>query len=322
MLSDWDSIQSEDSSGGITFYNGKHMTVLEHPSFPGVIIKITSSQHALDMLESVKKSQAICEEHKLSTCFIPESRVILLDPLVNEKSQTALFIMEKVKGTISPQRSREQSESAFEEFSSSFELEAKWRKYFLQATHFICLTGYWDTSWKNILLMENGFGYVDFEGMEPIPRLQKIGIERLLAMAPPQFYKMIFDTAVSHHVFTGEQESEILKSCETHTEDLKLRSQVRAWHKEHKVSAAPIPLTNWQGGTLERTILEKFISECATKASDYEGSLIDQRKIWWDLPGRLQGSKFNQALVNLQNAGLLCTWTTAPASRSIYSIYF
>lgn len=335
VLEEWDDIQNNTRPDRIIKHRGKHMKVFEHVDFPGLIIKLPSPKHAQDMLKCVTTSQQVLKDYpEITSCKIPATKVIQLGDI------HSLFVMEKVQG-INFDRAQEVSEQAYEQFSNDPAVEKQWRTYFRDATELICLIGYWDTSWNNIILTDKGLGFVDFENVYPEPQNIITGISRLLMMAPPQFADMIVQIAAKYNItseelceaFTGYFGNATITSIEEfklHRQaELDLRSQVRKWHQDHKsIDAGAIDATRWNIGSIERAIVDKFNQGIKDRFTQYKDNPVEQRKVHWQpLSYALQvkRSEFDAALENLHKQGIVCTWTTQEmlqAELAVYNIYF
>lgn len=331
ILEDWEEISkiSDDRpQKNIILHNGKHMTVFEHVQFPGLIIKLSSPASAQLMLNSVSKSQQILKEHpEIKQCKIPATRVVPLN------AQYALFVMEKVKGIGSSYQALEVSEQAYEQFKNAPDMEDKWCAFFRDAAEYICLTGYWDVSWNNIILMENGFSFVDFEHIYPSEENILTGISKLLNIASPEFLDMIIGITSKHNVPSDilferlmVQDARAFKL--KRQSELDLRSRVRTWHKDHQITRPDdkINVGPWTNTQLEKTIVEKFNEEAEARQKHYAPNPIEQRKLWWRPLEQLgvQQEQFDAALKNLQLNGIVCDWTISeyPKIDPIYYIYF
>lgn len=344
IYKEWDAISNREDSPNIpVFHAGKHMRVFEHKNYPGFVLKLPPLKHAQDMLSSLEMCQKVQKKHRLNHCFIPATKVIPLNDApksaYDPESGYGLFIMQKANGIISPSEAREVSERNFEKFANDPKLKMKWKEYFRQAAEFICLTGYWDTSWSNIIIMEDGFGFVDFETVDPSKPNILCGITRLIEMAPPDFTDMIAGIAEKYHVdrplianYIQSKNMEEIK--QKRKEELSLRSKVRHWHKKNgiKKGAQKCNENQWPAGSLERKIISKFNGSVDNNASMryYKGCLIEQRKLHWqpfshecDYADR---SDFDAALKNLQEKGVISDWKAEEnrfqSRLASYNIFF
>lgn len=328
VVKDWDAIHADSPPERIIKHAGKHMRVVEHAEFPGLIIKLPRPQLAQEMYACLERSQQVLKEHpEIKHCMVPATKVIPL----NENH--SLFVMEKVQGSASYQ-AQEISEQAYEQVEKDANLEMKWRSYFRDAAEFICLTGYWDTSWNNIILMQNGFGFVDYESLAPTPQHLLTGISRLLEMAPPQFADMIIQIA-SKYGISSEQLCEELRVKRLETfkierrQRLELRSKVRLWQKTHPINhpTGKIDGTRWNADSIEGKIIEQFNKETARLKEFVKHNPIAERKLWWQPLTSLsiKREQFEAALKNLQTDGIVCDWTTKAFGQPEllgYHIYF
>jgi hypothetical protein len=333
VLRDWDAIYSDEPPPRIIKHAGKHMRVIEHAEFPGLIIKLPSPQHAQGMYACLQRSQQVLKDHPhIKHCKVPATKVL---PLNKDRS---LFVMEKVEGIISSSHAQEVSEQAYEKFENDPNLEMKWRSFFNDAAEFICLAGYWDTSWNNIILLQNGFGFVDYEHLEPSPQNIITGISRLLEMAPPQFADTITQIASKYGIsFSSQQLGGALRVPNldafkiARQQKLDLRSKVRKWQKGSKIKnpAEKISLERWHEASTERIIIDKFNESVADQQKYYKHNPIDQRKLSWQpfcFNKALKRDQLEAALQNLQKHGIVCDWTTEEnpwdATLVGYDIYF
>lgn len=345
MYNDWNEIKDgHNITKNIpVFHAGKHMTVFEHAKYPGLIFKLPGLEEARSMLVNVETCKNIVKHHNLHHCVVPHTKVLVLEDAPKDEYSLegghGLFVMQRVDGIISPSESREVSERAYEKFESSSQLKRKWEEYFRQAAEFICLTGYWDTSWRNILLMKDGFGFVDFENVEPTKGNILCGVTRLIEMAPPEFTEMIVGIAEKYQIrassisnFLRCKDIEHLK--QRIREELSLRSKVRQWHKEKGIVEASKKCDRnvWPEGSFERKLIKKSNDSIhhAENLPYYAGCLIEQRKLHWQPFGEQTYYKdrnsFEKALKNLQENGIVCTWTTKENNFQPhlvgYEIYF
>lgn len=220
-----------------------------------------------------------------------------------------------------------ESECEYELFSSNSQIKEKWRTYFAHAAELIARLGYWDTDWRNILLdKDNGFSFIDFERNEPTADNIKNGIERLLKMAPPEFYGEIASIAKRHGVnidiSTLQQEQKVL---------LETNAGVRKWHRQNSVTDQS-PVLNEQGynSTTEKAIIDKLTAQLNDAChKDRAGeNLVERRKAFWQPLCDLSVSRsdFDAALTQLKNKNILCSWTVEEnrfqAQLACYNIYF
>jgi hypothetical protein len=308
--------------------------VFEHSKFPGWVIKLPSASVAKEMLGYVQEAQQTVEDHQLHYCFIPDTKIIDLEGTAY--SEYGIFMMQKVPGIINASQAQESSEKWYEIFDHYPQVKDKWKEYFRQAAEFICLTGYWDVSWRNIILMENGFGFVDFERVDPNLSNRACGISRLIRMAPPEFFDVIVEIGKKYQV----QEEKILADFETgdlelakqkRQAELALNTKVRYWHKEKGISdfGQKINVDFNALNTFEKSIVQKF-NEKMEDGSYKQGSLLEERKLFWQ--PFVSGIKFedvrefNAALRTLEEKGILCDWKIeenhSNPNLDCYEIYF
>lgn len=331
VSSELNNIISGKPTKKITKHPGKHMYVFEHADFPNVVIKLPQPQHAQEMLESLTICQGILRDHpEIRHCFIPPAREVMLS------ANYTMFVMEKVRGSISSAQSQEESEKAFEKFPSSAELQHKWETFFMDAAQFICLTGYWDANWKNILLIDEAFAFVDFENVSPTRKHQCTGLAGLLKMAPPECIESILAVAaendISEHEICAELGVKDIETFKTLRHDyLALRSQVRKWHSANHITnpSHPLNIERWNENSLENRILKQLEAQNKKNLCNphLRGSLIEQRKMCWQPASDLQFSKeaFNKALENLKASGNICAWKAEGGEEDIpftYTIFF
>lgn len=318
----------------IADYEGKHIPVFELKGFPGFALKLTSKTNADEMFTCVETCQKIANDNKLDKCFVPPSEVVALGKYNNEtKDEYALLVMEKGKGTISL-ISQEKAECAYDEFSTHTLLRETWKEYFRQAAEFIALTGYHNTSWRSILLMNDGFGYVDFEKVTNTDSNRKKGFMGLLRMAPVEFFVMISETAKKYKIEITDKKLTDLKTEKT--KNRLIRSKTRAWHKQISLSDPKknisLPPTYGENSK-EKEIVDHLNAKRAKLNVRYpHWPLIEQRKVMWhpflknaDASDETR-AKFETALNNLQKDKLVCDWLVdeIPSIKNWveYTIYF
>lgn len=310
-------------------HRGNHMKVVEHVKHPQWVIKFAPrtgvNEENNEMLRNITFCQQKVRENKLDTCIIPRAEVVF-----ENKNSVSLLIMEKLKGSLSPEETRDQSEIAFEKFSTNEGLRAFWEKMLIQAAEFIALTGYWDVCWSNILILKNGLGFIDFEGVEPNEENISRGLLRLINMAPVEFIDRIVAIATKYNIILGNIEE--IKAQRYF--ELALNSKVRAFHREQKIGYNQ-KIKDYQLDGLgidERKIINKFnkVIEENSKDACYSGSLLAQRKLkiqpYLSREG-LSERDFEETLRNLQSRGILCDWTFKQQSESskcltLFHVYF
>lgn len=332
ILRDWEEIMDRNPTVNIpVFHAGKHMGVIEHADYPKRVIKLPSIEHANAMLSCLKMCEGVVKKHQLDCCIIPPTEVISLEGTAQPTH--GLFIMKKVNGKAAND-AKEASEIAFEKFTSAPESKARWQKMFQQAAEFICLTGYWDTSWSNILLLPNekGFGFIDFEHVTPDPNNIACGINRLFEMAPPDFFNSIEEIASKYHVYLEPRFQDLEAAKQKRGSELALSSKIRAWHTAKGIVQGnqKVDETQWADSSLERKIVNKFNKDIEKNSNFqyYAGSLIEQRKVHWQpfcFDINESRADFESALHNLQKANVLCDWTIekmASEKTDIFKIYF
>lgn len=307
-------------------HRGKHMRVFEHANFPGLVLKLTSLASVKEMLAYVESSQKIVKDHNLLCCMIPFTEIVELDD-----TRLVVFVMERLDGMTSPAACQEASEREFELFSLLPEMKEKWKEYFRQAAEFICLTGYWDGGWTNILLMKNGFGFVDFENVQPMVYNITKGIERLLLMAPAEFYEMIVDIAKKHKIdpsslFEALSSKDIEEAKKRRSEKLDIRSKARSFHqqqnivKAEKIDKSTLPN---RYGYYERKIIDEFNQEVDRNVLFIQGSLVDQRSLGCQpLRHEREREKFDLALEQLKKDKVIAAWTVSENSFQPHLAYF
>lgn len=309
--------RDSNSQRQIKYYAGKHMKVFEYDCFPGVIIKMTHLGGALMMMDCLQKCHQI-KTSNLNYCHLPQAELIKLDGTTQ-----AVVIMEKLDGNTNPMECMELSEREYEKFAENPALLNKWREYFKQAAEFICLTGYWDTDWRNILLMKDGFGFIDFESVDG-SNLK--GISRLIPMAPVECFDDILEIGLRYGLTNKDMLSRTTK--EKRKAELELHTQIRAWHKKMNIQALQkIDPKELFKETIQFEII-KSLNEAIERQKDYsyyEGSLIMQRRLHCQPLMDFKKDDYDAALKKLQNKNLICTWTIEENSYEpnlhIYQIY-
>ena len=123
-----------------------------------------------------------------------QSRFTFLQP---PSFSHGIWIEEKLQGTFNYLEAEDESIRVFSKFSEDPDLKAKWMKIFEQAAKFIQLTGYHDVDWRNLLKMENGIGFIDFERMHFSDETKKAscagyGLLNLMGMCPPESIKTMY----------------------------------------------------------------------------------------------------------------------------------
>jgi hypothetical protein len=289
VLQEWNDIHDDNPPPRIIKHRGKHMRVFEHTQFPDLVIKLPRPAHAESMFKSLQNSQQVLKAHpEITRCKVPATKVIPLD------KKHSLFVMEKIQGIIPPFQAQEVSEQAYERFAKDANLETTWRSFFQDAAEFICLIGYWDVSWANIILIENGFGFIDYEHLNPSPENITSGIYGLLNIAPSCFVDMIIQIFSKHGI---SSEKLCTRLSVNNLEEFKLkrqaslalRSKVRKWQKDHQIKnpADKIDIiTRWHLSPIEKIIIEKFNTVVERQQEYYANSPIDQRILHWAPLGR------------------------------------
>ena len=177
------------------YFNGKHRTVLALKKYPGLVIKIIhGSNNTKDLLmnESMQKARELVQSKKLQHIFIPDAVYIPSDNSFSD----GVWIEEKLNGTIDYIQAEDESIREYAQFSTHPELKEKWVKFFRQAAIFIKESGYSDVDWRNLIKMENGIGFCDFEGVDfSKDKASAIsgGLSRLIEMSPPEAIQAIDD---------------------------------------------------------------------------------------------------------------------------------
>lgn len=314
-------IKNRESDEHIHFYNGKHCTVFSHTAFPGLILKIMGTAQAEDSLKNLETAQTLVKDYSLDSCYIPQGKIIELD------SESTLFVMEKAPGMTNPSNCALISENEYALFGTSPEIKEKWRTYFVQAAELIARLGYWDTDWRNILLdKDRGFSFIDFEKNSPSENHILGGIERLLQMAPAEFYPEIAAIAKQHGV-----DIDISKTQEEQRELHERNASIRKWHQEHSVNAESTVLNiqNLSPDFIEKAIidmLDKQLNNEYFQKSTGE-NLVEKRHLscqpLYQL--KVERAEFDSALQRLKERNVLCTWTVREMFQkelACYDIYF
>lgn len=303
-------ISNKDTRNGFTvFHCGKHMSVFEHEKFPGLVIKIPSLSNAKEMIVFLAGCEKLVREKGWKNCLIPAAELI-------EDGDKAIFVMEKVNGIIDADLAEEMSEVEFEKFDQDPSLKAKWTTFFTEAACFICESGYWDVSWRNIILTEKGLAFIDFENLNL--NASGDGIQRLLNMAPYQLFDEIAQIARKY----GVSIKNLTK--EERMNDLKLHSMIRQFHASHSISLNQ-PIKFEKRPVLEELILNKFNQSLKPKHS----TLIAQRTLWcqpfaFDNIPLEEKENFETAIKNLKKGNFLAAWTTDNRTDICtgYTLYF
>lgn len=142
------------------FFNGHHRTVFEHVDYPNKVIKIDSTSEKLTEIdEAIQKTIQYIKETGNKFCFVPNVERVRID------DTCSIWIEDKLEGVYDWRVATDKAERIFEACEDDPELKAKWIAIFKATAEVIIYAHYSDVSWKNLLLMEEGIGFVDFENV-------------------------------------------------------------------------------------------------------------------------------------------------------------
>lgn len=255
------------------------VVVFEMTSLEGLIFKRLPIEKARALEKTMHACALLTKENGLHLCKVPRCELIVLD----NQPDFGMLVIEKMEGIHNPLTAQEASERVYDRFHEDPRLMADWMERFRQATAFICLTGYAKVNWREMLLVEEGFGFVDFEGCEiqtPYAKVRaKIHLSRLIDLAHPDLEQVIVETASLYEVST-KRSLEEKQSREAH---LAFRSEIRRWHKERGIlnPKHQVPVGGWTEGSIESKVIEKINSSVLKQGDDakLQGCLIEQRCI-------------------------------------------
>jgi hypothetical protein len=329
------------------YFNGKHRAVFELQAYPNHIIKLTGipSESDREMVETIQKCRLVVEDKQLKRCFIPTVQLV-------EASERAFFVEEKLEGIYDAYQARDLSEQQFQEFEVNPALKAQWIEMFVQAAELIVATGYYDVDWRNVLLMEGGLGFIDFEKIDGEVGSVASGVFRLLQIAPLEAIDPILEIAkkncLENKLFqfccyepdfldrgytrasSYEDSVSILKAARQET--LACRATVSQYHKEKNINDpnALIDTFSFPEHSLERLIIE-HCNKALTNRYRYSSSLIEERTIGWQpfLSSNFKESQeaFEQSLSDLKEDKVIGNWRKLRGEREMadgwkYDQYF
>jgi len=260
-------IQSE-----IIRYKGKHMSVFGILKHPTLIFKEPTLKSAQSMLLSIAAAQKVVTENRIQTCIIPRAQII-------EKEGKHFFVMDKLPG-LTHGAAQEAMEQEFEQIPTSPKMRKKWEAIMTGVTKVTCKLGYWDMSFQNIVFMKEGWGFIDWEEVEPSMSCIYTGMKRLFSMAPAELFDTICSVADScipdfqrrfceedpiYDYKLGQQKSRNLTEFKQEIADsFTLRSEVRSWYRAQEIDQKSVlkplspgdlffPEESW-----EKRILDQF----------------------------------------------------------------
>lgn len=327
---------------GRFYTTGNHRLVFDLKAYPNYIIKIDSSgANQKVIFDAIEKGRAVVKNENLNRCFVPESTMIT-------KDGKTIWIEQKLAGIFNPYDAGRKSEEQYENLSKDSDLMQKWQDTFGQAADFVAGTGYGDIDWRNILLMDEGFGFIDFEEVVLNPSKVANSLYCLLCMAPVEAFDRIFDVVEKHRLernflvfvsimlppdksFTKEMsfrdKMEIIKQIRR--EELDRNAKIRLHHRLKNITNLTdrVDPTGYDLGSTERKIIDKFNSKIAGPSQYCSGNPVEVRKLLWQpLRENIAKNEFDRALKQLENDGVIATWSVrSNPNNSIldeYNIYF
>lgn len=293
------------------FHNGKHMYVFEHVDFPGLVIKIPNLDNAKEMIVFHADCEKFVKEKALPHCLIPAAELII-------NGEKAIFVMEKVNGTIDASLAKEVSEIEYEKIDQDPAIRKKWETFFSEAAIFICEKGYWDVGWTNIILTDKGLAFIDFERLNVGSNYE--GINRLLKMAPYQCFDLIKGIAQQYGIKKFEETTK-----ESRREELEFNIKLRQFHAKHSIKLnQPLQIKN--ASECEQIIIKRFDEQL--NSTHHVKSLQEQRYLFLypccveGLPVEKLG-EFENTLIKLVKKGLVFDWKKDGEQRiTSFEIYF
>jgi|GEM_PF-5788490 len=310
------------------YFNGHHRIVFELKQFPSHIIKIDSSSNA-KLYPDILKCQKLIQQKGWMRCVVPEVQIIK-----KGEGEQIIWIEQKLEGSYSSGEAKEISEKEFEKFGEDPSLLMKWNEIFSQAAEFIAATGYSDVDWRNLLLMKESLGFIDFESNAVFsnnPRETGFGLFRLLKMAPLESFSSILQVVekkgLQGHLFyyanqsqgfyqkgfrqeetTYEEALSLLR--EIRTEELAFTSGLRQRHEgKTEIQIHQDILNGYPENSIERDLLEQFNAK-----SNYDKhDLIGCRRLYLQ-PFLSHHEKIYdekdliQALEQLKKEGVIFSW--------------
>lgn len=340
-----EAISGRENPEGLVecYFAGKHRTVLEIKGYPYYIFKLQHRgpcEKFEDMATTIQKCRELVSTRQLHRCFVPDVRLVNF-------SGKAIFIEEKLEGTYDYSSARDKSEALFRKFRQDPNLQGKWIEAFTQAAEFIAITGYSDVDWRNILLMDEGLGFIDFEGVELDEVYQNkvaLGLYRLLEIAPIEAIDPIIDIVkrlnleadlltyarLDKYGFTKEttfKEAVVMLKTKRQKE-MELHASIFQHYQDKGVDPTKELATSYLESSLEFHILKL----CNEHLVNYSGgsikSPIDIRHLCLDAfeMGKLYhsfGDKVTQdmlknALANLKSDGYIAVYLSEGNSFEIY----
>jgi hypothetical protein len=325
------AIQERTSDKVLRYYNGNSRTVFELKGHPDHILKLDSPEHA-SMLHTIQKCRRIAS---LPRCVVPKVQMEF-------KGRHIVWIEQKLQGIFDSFEATDAAEVLYYRFREDPALREKWIEVFRQAAQFIIWTGYYDIDWRNLLLMEEGVGFVDFEGVpleKPDLQSQGIGLLRLLAIAPLEAFDAIFkvveNNRLQNTLFLYARHLPHLRECKetmSYAEKVQLLRTIRAnelalgttlaeFHKNMDDPRKPANTSPYPAGSPERAIIDKFNQfegkERCTTARRIRDLFLDP----YDLPAHTPQA-IDRALERLKADRVIATWTKRTAPFPNYSVYF
>lgn len=352
VQNNYDSIGTHESSVVKRYFAGHHRTVFELKEFPDFIIKLGEGDES--MLKTIQKSAEVVERLGLFRCVVPNVHLV---PLTNGEK---FWVEEKLDGIFSWVDAKAASEREFILLDTDPALKQKWNEIFTHAALFIIETGYWDVDWRNVLLMIDRVGFIDFEETAPENReMIASGLARLLEMAPPDSIDSALEI-IAEKGYLEDIKKELRKPIEDfkkeRAQSLDIHARVRKFHETKTFSTLTdrVDASKYPTDSDEYKIIRAFNNHMSYKsdACNIGTDLLDIRKLhtnpYLELGGPFCWSlsieelkakidellppikeKYEAALMRLKEDGVIAEWVrNLPQydhqnSRSIsYEIFF
>ncbi len=249
-------IKLDESSVVTRYFNGHHRTVFELKEFPNYIIKLGQTDET--MLKTIQSCAAVVERLGLHRCAVPDVH------LITRPNGEQFWVEEKLDGIFSSVDAKATSEREFTLLDINPALRQKWNEIFMQAALFIIETGYWDVDWRNVLLMLDGVGFIDFEKMAPGDReLITSGLIRLLEMAPPGSIDSMLEV-IAEKGYLEDLKKALRKPIEDfkreREQSLELHARVRKFHetKTYSTLTDRVDASKYPTDSDEHKIIQTF----------------------------------------------------------------